>query len=62
VSAVALGVMTFGAKTAEADAFRQLDLALAAGINLFDTAENYPAPKELMKEIDSIHDDVPNPR
>lgn len=44
VSAAALGVMTFGAKTGKADAFRQLDLAFAAGINLFDTAENYPAP------------------
>ena len=44
VSAAALGVMTFGAKTPTADAFRQLDLALTAGINLFDTAENYPAP------------------
>jgi len=36
--------MTFGAKTSEKDAFRQLDMAFAAGINLFDTAENYPAP------------------
>jgi len=44
VSALGLGVMTFGAKTSEADAFRQLDMAFAAGINLFDTAENYPAP------------------
>jgi aryl-alcohol dehydrogenase-like predicted oxidoreductase len=44
VSAVALGVMTFGSKTPEEDAFRQLDMAFAAGINLFDTAENYPAP------------------
>jgi aryl-alcohol dehydrogenase-like predicted oxidoreductase len=44
VSAAGLGVMTFGAKTSTADAFRQLDLAFAAGINLFDTAENYPAP------------------
>lgn len=44
VSAVALGVMTFGSKTPEEDAFRQLDRAFAAGINLFDTAENYPAP------------------
>jgi aryl-alcohol dehydrogenase-like predicted oxidoreductase len=44
VSAVALGVMTFGGKTSQEDAFRQLDLAFAAGINLFDTAENYPAP------------------
>jgi len=44
VGAAALGVMTFGAKTAQEDAFRQLDIAFAAGINLFDTAENYPAP------------------
>lgn len=44
VSAVGLGVMTFGAKTPPADAFQQLDMAFAAGIDLFDTAENYPAP------------------
>jgi aryl-alcohol dehydrogenase-like predicted oxidoreductase len=44
VSAVGLGVMTFGAKTSQEDGFRQLDMALEAGINLFDTAENYPAP------------------
>jgi aryl-alcohol dehydrogenase-like predicted oxidoreductase len=36
--------MTFGAQTAEEDAFRQLDMALSAGVSLFDTAENYPAP------------------
>jgi aryl-alcohol dehydrogenase-like predicted oxidoreductase len=36
--------MTFGSKTSHEDAFQQLDLAFAAGINLFDTAENYPAP------------------
>jgi aryl-alcohol dehydrogenase-like predicted oxidoreductase len=44
VSAVGLGVMTYGAKTPADDGFRQLDLAFEAGINLFDTAENYPAP------------------
>jgi aryl-alcohol dehydrogenase-like predicted oxidoreductase len=44
VSAVGLGVMNFGAQTAADDAFRMLDLALGAGITLFDTAENYPAP------------------
>lgn len=44
VSAVGLGIMTFGSKTSEAQAFCQLDRALEAGINLFDTAENYPAP------------------
>ena len=44
VSAFGLGVMTFGGQTPEADAFRQLDMALAAGVTLFDTAENYPTP------------------
>lgn len=44
VSAVGLGVMTFGGQTPEDDAFRQLDMAFEAGINLFDTAENYPTP------------------
>lgn len=44
VSAVGLGLMTFGSQTSEDEAFRQLDLAFDAGITLFDTAENYPAP------------------
>lgn len=44
VSAVGLGIMTFGSQTDEADAFEQLDLAAAAGIDLFDVAENYPSP------------------
>jgi len=37
-----LGTMTFGTQTSEADAHRQLDMAVAAGINLIDTAELYP--------------------
>jgi len=44
VSAIGLGLMTFGDQTDEIDAFAQLDAALAAGITLYDTAENYPAP------------------
>src|SRR3974390_3692157 len=36
--------MTCGAQTEEDDSFRQLDMSFAAGITLFDTAENYPAP------------------
>lgn len=44
VSEVGLGVMTFGSQTPEEDAFQQLDMAFEAGITLFDTAENYPAP------------------
>ena len=37
-----LGTMTFGTQTPEADAHRQLDMAVDAGINLIDTAELYP--------------------
>lgn len=44
ISAFGLGIMTFGGQTAEDDAFRQLDMAFAAGITLFDTAEVYPLP------------------
>ncbi len=37
-----LGTMTYGTQTPEADAHRQLDMAVEAGINLIDTAELYP--------------------
>lgn len=37
-----LGTMTFGTQTPEADAHRQLDMAVEAGVNLIDTAELYP--------------------
>lgn len=44
MSAIGVGVMTFGGQTGEDDAFRQLDMALDAGVTFFDTAENYPTP------------------
>ncbi|MCI4239144.1 NADP(H)-dependent aldo-keto reductase [Dickeya dianthicola] len=44
VSTLALGTMTFGEQNSEADAHAQLDLAVAAGVNLIDTAEIYPVP------------------
>ncbi|HBE9080672.1 NADP(H)-dependent aldo-keto reductase [Serratia fonticola] len=44
VSVLGLGTMTFGEQNSEADAHTQLDYALAAGINLIDTAEMYPVP------------------
>ena len=44
VSEWCLGTMTFGNQTAEADAHNQMDRALEAGINFFDTAEMYPVP------------------
>jgi len=39
-----MGTMTFGAQTDEADAHRILDRCFEAGINFYDTAENYPVP------------------
>ena len=44
VSSVCLGTMTFGEQTDEAEAHRQLDLALDAGVNFLDAAEAYPVP------------------
>lgn len=44
VSMLGLGTMTFGEQNSEADAHAQLDYAVAAGINLIDTAEMYPVP------------------
>ena len=39
-----MGTMTFGGQADEKMAFRVLDQSLEAGINFFDTAENYPVP------------------
>ena len=44
VSDICMGTMTFGSQTEEAEAHRILDRCLDAGINFFDTAENYPVP------------------
>lgn len=44
VSRVCLGTMTFGTQNSEADAHRQLDFALAQGVNFIDTAEMYSVP------------------
>ncbi|SEW25584.1 Predicted oxidoreductase [Cognatiyoonia koreensis] len=42
VSDWCLGTMTYPTHTPEADAHRQIDIALDAGINFLDTAEAYP--------------------
>lgn len=42
VSEFCLGTMTWGNQTPRDDAFRQIDMALAHGINFLDTAEMYP--------------------
>lgn len=44
VSEICLGTMTYGQQTGEADAFAQMDYALAHGVNFFDTAELYSIP------------------
>ena len=44
VSVYCLGSMTWGSRNSEAEAYRQLDTALAAGINFIDNAEMYPTP------------------
>ena len=44
VSECMLGTMTWGEQNSEAEAFAQLDLALAMGVNFIDTAELYPVP------------------
>lgn len=43
ISRLCLGTMNFGAATDEKEAFRIMDAALDAGINFFDTANNYGA-------------------
>lgn len=42
VSEYCLGTMTFGTQTSEADAHRQMDMAMDAGMTFWDTAELYP--------------------
>lgn len=44
VSLICLGTMTFGEQNTEAEAFEQMDVAHAAGVNFFDTAELYAVP------------------
>ncbi len=44
VSVVGLGTMTWGTQNTQADAFEQMDYALAHGVNFFDTAEMYAVP------------------
>jgi aryl-alcohol dehydrogenase-like predicted oxidoreductase len=46
VSDICMGTMTFGSMADEAEAFKVLDQSLDAGINFFDTAENYPVPPD----------------
>jgi aryl-alcohol dehydrogenase-like predicted oxidoreductase len=44
VSVITLGTMTYGEQNSQAEAFEQMDYALAHGINMIDVAEMYPVP------------------
>ncbi|MCL1037103.1 NADP(H)-dependent aldo-keto reductase [Shewanella submarina] len=44
ISSLSLGTMTWGEQNTAADAFAQLDYAIAQGINFIDAAEMYPVP------------------
>jgi aryl-alcohol dehydrogenase-like predicted oxidoreductase len=44
VSEICMGTMTFGAQADEAMSHRILDKSFEAGIDFYDTAENYPVP------------------
>lgn len=46
VSEICLGTMTWGQQNTQAEAFEQLDAAMAAGINFIDTAEMYSVPTQ----------------
>ena len=42
VSEICLGTMTWGTQNTEAEGHAQMDMALAHGVNFWDTAEMYP--------------------
>ncbi len=46
VSKICMGTMTFGSQADEATSLRILDKAFDAGIDFYDTAENYPVPPD----------------
>ncbi|HBF08067.1 MAG: NADP(H)-dependent aldo-keto reductase [Pseudomonadota bacterium] len=56
LSIIGLGTMTWGEQNTQAEAFEQMDYALDAGVNFFDTAEMYPVPpkKETYTKTESI--------
>ena len=53
VSKICLGTMTWGQQNSESDAHAQMDMALNAGVNFWDTAEMYPSPPDKDKQGDT---------
>ena len=57
VSELCLGTMTFGNQTPQADAHRQMDMSLDAGINFLDAAEMYPV-NPIAKETIGLTEEI----
>ena len=55
VSVLGLGTMTWGHQNSESDAHQQIELALAEGINLIDTAEMYSHPCRHLAHHRALH-------
>lgn len=53
VSKICLGTMTWGQQNDERQAHEQMDFALSAGVNFWDTAEMYPSPPDKNKQGDT---------
>jgi aryl-alcohol dehydrogenase-like predicted oxidoreductase len=53
VSKICLGTMTWGQQNTEDQAHAQMNLALAEGVNFWDTAEMYPSPPDKDKQGDT---------
>jgi len=60
VTDMCLGTMTFGTQTSEAEGHRQIDMALAHGINFMDTAEMYPVNPVSKETIGRTEDIIGN--
>ncbi len=53
VSKICLGTMTWGQQNTQNDAHAQMDMAIAEGVNFWDTAEMYPSPPDKDKQGDT---------
>ena len=60
VSKLCLGTMIWGSQNTQAEAHAQADLALAAGVNFWDTAEMYPVNPVLAETIGRTEEIIGN--
>jgi aryl-alcohol dehydrogenase-like predicted oxidoreductase len=61
VSALALGTLTFGNETSEADSFTQLDRFVSAGGTLIDTADADAGDLDLGEDETRLLDEASDP-